>query len=157
MSSLALAQAEPAISASSGTKLNAGLAKIAIIDIRQRKTANPIRSDILEKLQPGDGKEKKMPTLLLYDEVGLKLFEAITFLDEVFVHWRVYFCLTHLIPRPIQYYPTNAEIEILQTWAWEMAKLIKRESIIVELGSGCCYQLSRNSDGVGYKINYFAI
>ena len=42
-------------------------------------------------LNPGKGKERKMPTLLLYDEQGLKLFEDITYLDE--------------------YYLTNAEIE----------------------------------------------
>ena len=36
----------------------------------------------------------------------------------------------------MQYYPTNAEIEILQTWAMDMVQLIKPGSMIVELGSG---------------------
>ncbi len=40
-----------------------------------------------------------------------------------------------LIPR-MQYYLTNAELDILQTWATEIAKLIKPNSMIVELGSG---------------------
>ncbi len=48
-------------------------------------------------------------------------------------------CLSvqHLMLTPrMQYYPTNVELDILQTWANEMAKLIKPESMIVELGSG---------------------
>ena len=36
----------------------------------------------------------------------------------------------------MQYYPTNVELDILQTWATEMAKLIKPDSMIIELGSG---------------------
>ena len=36
----------------------------------------------------------------------------------------------------MQYYLTNVELEILQTWATEMAELIKPDSMIVELGSG---------------------
>jgi uncharacterized SAM-dependent methyltransferase len=35
-----------------------------------------------------------------------------------------------------QYYLTNAEIEVLQTWAVDMARQIKPGSMVVELGSG---------------------
>jgi uncharacterized SAM-dependent methyltransferase len=67
-------------------------------------------------LRPDAGKEKTLPTLLLYDVDGLKLFEKITYLDE--------------------YYLTNAEIEVLETYADNIADRIKPNSIVVELGSG---------------------
>lgn len=57
-----------------------------------------------------------MPTLLLYDEKGLQLFEDITYLEE--------------------YYLTNAEIEVLTTHAEAIARLIEPDSQIIELGSG---------------------
>jgi Histidine-specific methyltransferase, SAM-dependent len=59
-----------------------------------------------------------LPTLILYDEPGLKLFEKITYLDE--------------------YYLTNCEIEILKTKSDEIVKRLKLEEggIVVELGSG---------------------
>ena len=55
----------------------------AIIDIRRRDVAYSMRDEMLASLQSCDGSAKKMPNLLLYDEIGLKLFEEITFLDEV--------------------------------------------------------------------------
>lgn len=113
--------------------------KIAIVDIRRREIALSIRDEMLASLQPCDGKGKQMPTLLLYDEIGLKLFEAITFLDDVSSVIQARSCLSaqHLMLTPrMQYYPTNVELDILQTWATEMVKLIKPDSMIVELGSG---------------------
>lgn len=56
-----------------------------IIDIHRREVVHSIRDEVLASLQPCDGSAKKMPILLLYDEIGLKLFEEITFLDEVVV------------------------------------------------------------------------
>ena len=61
-----------------------------------------------------------MPTLLLYDERGLKLFEDITYLDE--------------------YYLTNAEIELLENHAPAIADLVPDDCDILELGSG--YELT---------------
>jgi hypothetical protein len=57
-----------------------------IIDIRSSTDGIDMRNDLLQKLRPGDGEEKKIPTILLYDEIGLKLFEDITYLDEVKSH-----------------------------------------------------------------------
>lgn len=48
--------------------------------------------------------------------MGLKIFEEITYLDE--------------------YYLTNAEIEVLKTYADEIAARIPKGSRLVELGSG---------------------
>lgn len=63
-----------------------------ILDIRAGPTEFDILQDIKKGLRPADGGEKRLPTLLLYDEAGLRLFEKITYLDE--------------------YYLTNAEIEV---------------------------------------------
>ncbi|KAI3319058.1 histidine-specific methyltransferase [Xylariaceae sp. AK1471] len=90
--------------------------KRAIIDVRSGTDGITMRNDLLQKLQPGDGHEKKFPTILLYDEIGLKLFEEITYLDD--------------------YYLTNAEIELLETGAVEIAQRLTPGSMIVELGSG---------------------
>jgi len=54
-----------------------------IIDIRVDTALSDIVADIKTGLRPQDGGEKKLPTLLLYSETGLKLFEKITYLDEV--------------------------------------------------------------------------
>jgi len=87
-----------------------------ILDIRVGKTEFDILQDIKKGLRPADGGEKKLPTLLLYDEAGLRLFEKITYLEE--------------------YYLTNAEIEVLETYAERIAQHIQPGSIVVELGSG---------------------
>jgi hypothetical protein len=54
-----------------------------IIDIRVDTAQSDIVAEIKTGLRPKDGGEKKLPTLLLYSEAGLKLFEKITYLDEV--------------------------------------------------------------------------
>lgn len=87
-----------------------------IIDIRRQEIGVSVLDDMHRKLRPGHGKEKKMPTLLLYDEEGLKLFEDITYLDE--------------------YYLTRAEIEVLETYADHIAERIQSGSQVIELGSG---------------------
>ncbi|KAF2459036.1 C-type lectin protein [Lineolata rhizophorae] len=89
-----------------------------ILDIRHEAHEHSILDDIYKGLHPADsdGGEKRLPTLLLYDEAGLKLFEKITYLDE--------------------YYLTNAEIEVLAGYARRIAERIPAGSLLVELGSG---------------------
>ena len=87
-----------------------------IIDIRRGKVENTILDDMQKQLRPQNGQEKQMPTLLLYDEVGLQLFEDITYLDE--------------------YYLTNAEIDVLKSYGEQIAQRIQPGSLVVELGSG---------------------
>jgi uncharacterized SAM-dependent methyltransferase len=87
-----------------------------IIDIRRETDEISILDDIRRGLRPKDGGEKTLPTLLLYDEAGLKLFEEITYLEE--------------------YYLTGAEIEVLEKYADDIAERIQPDSIVVELGSG---------------------
>lgn len=87
-----------------------------IIDIRPGPTEFDILQDIKDGLRPGAGGEKTLPTMLLYDEAGLRLFEQITYLE--------------------QYYLTNAEIEVLETYADQIAQRVRPGSVVVELGSG---------------------
>lgn len=87
-----------------------------IIDIRSDAAGIELKQLILEGLQPKDGEEKTLPTLLLYDNAGLKLFERITYLDE--------------------YYLTGDEIEVLEKHASQIAERIPDNSMVVELGSG---------------------
>ena len=65
---------------------------VPILDIRPGPTEFDILQDIKTGLRPENGGEKRLPTMLLYDEAGLRLFEKITYLEE--------------------YYLTNAEIEV---------------------------------------------
>ena len=87
-----------------------------IIDIRPGPTEFDILQDIKDGLRPAHGGEKTLPTMLLYDEAGLRLFEKITYLEE--------------------YYLTNAEIEVLETYANQIAERVRPGSVVVELGSG---------------------
>jgi uncharacterized SAM-dependent methyltransferase len=89
---------------------------VSILDIRREEIESSILSEMKDMLRSAAGKEKRMPTMLLYDEQGLKLFEEITYLDE--------------------YYLTNAEIEVLRHYAHHIAERIKEGSQIIELGSG---------------------
>ena len=91
-------------------------AKNRIYDIRHEAVEYSILDDIDNGLVPEAGGEKTLPTLLLYDAAGLKLFERITYLDE--------------------YYLTNAEIQVLENYADRIAERIQPEALVVELGSG---------------------
>ena len=94
-----------------------------IIDIRSDTAGIELKQEILAGLKPADGKEKTLPTLLLYDEQGLKLFERITYLQE--------------------YYLTGEEIGVLERHADNIAERIPNSSMVVELGSGYAYLLDR--------------
>lgn len=100
-----------------------------IIDIRKDTFDFSILEGIKTGLRPSNGGEKTLPTLLLYDSEGLKLFEKITYLDE--------------------YYLTNAEIDVLTSYADEIAKRIQPGGIVVELGSG--WEGRTQKGGEGYK------
>ncbi|KAL1652125.1 hypothetical protein SLS58_000250 [Diplodia intermedia] len=87
-----------------------------VIDIRRDAGEISLSAAISDGLRPAGGGEKTLPTLLLYDEAGLRLFEKITYLDE--------------------YYLTNAEIEALEAYSDAIADRIQPGSMIIELGSG---------------------
>ncbi|KAI9790007.1 MAG: hypothetical protein M1816_005621 [Peltula sp. TS41687] len=111
-----------------------------IMDIRRDKSQHSVRAELMEKLHPKVGEEKQMPTVLLYDETGLKLFEEITYLDE--------------------YYLTSAEIEVLDRYADAIAQRIRPDSILMELGSGCLRKVKILLDAferAGRDVKYFAL
>ena len=56
-----------------------------IIDIRSDTAGFELKKDVLAGLHPVDGGEKTLPTLLLYDDKGLKLFEEITYLEQYYL------------------------------------------------------------------------
>ena len=89
---------------------------LEIFDIRSSEFHSSMVEEIVQQLRPESGAEKRLPTMLLYDERGLQLFEDITYLEE--------------------YYLTNAEIEILDRSARRIADRIPTGAQLIELGSG---------------------
>ncbi|KAK4140359.1 C-type lectin protein [Dichotomopilus funicola] len=86
-----------------------------IIDIRRVAVEINLKTEVLSQFRARNG-PRTLPTLLLYDEKGLQLFEKITYLDE--------------------YYLTNDEIEVLGSYAAEIVKDIPSGAMVIELGSG---------------------
>ena len=56
--------------------------KVDIIDIRHDAVELSLKDEILKSLKPEEG-PKRLPTLLLYDERGLQLFEEVNPLSWV--------------------------------------------------------------------------
>ncbi|KAH6718083.1 C-type lectin protein [Leptodontidium sp. MPI-SDFR-AT-0119] len=113
--------------------------KVDIIDIRHDAVELSLKDEILNSLNPQEG-PKRLPTLLLYDERGLQLFEEITYLEE--------------------YYLTNAEIDVLRNSARNIAEAIPSGSMVVELGSGNLRKVSillEALDSAGKDIDYYAL
>ncbi|KAG0268613.1 hypothetical protein DFQ27_006251 [Actinomortierella ambigua] len=71
---------------------------------------------ILDGLTKPAGQEKTIPTLVLYDDRGLQLFDEITYLEE--------------------YYLTNEEIDVLTKDIDRIIEHIPDNSVVVELGAG---------------------
>jgi hypothetical protein len=73
-----------------------------------RHTSTPSKETILLR---------SIPTLVLYDDTGLDIFDQITYIPE--------------------YYLTDAEIQIFETWGDEMMDVcVKDGGILIELGVG---------------------
>ncbi|KXJ86110.1 C-type lectin protein [Microdochium bolleyi] len=112
---------------------------IDIIDIRSDAVAFNLKQEIFQLFRPQEG-PRQLPTLLLYDEKGLQLFEKITYLEE--------------------YYLTNSEIQLLRRDASNIAKSIPNGSMFIELGSGnlrkICLVLQALDDA-GKDVDYYAL
>ncbi|KAI0150441.1 C-type lectin protein [Xylariaceae sp. FL1272] len=120
-------------------QLKGTAAPVDIIDIRQANVESNLKEDIHELLLPQQG-PRKLPTLLLYDEAGLKLFEKITYLEE--------------------YYLTNAEIQVLERSAADIAEHIPSGYLVIELGSGNLRKISlllQAFENSGKAIDYYAL
>ncbi|EXJ84167.1 hypothetical protein A1O3_04834 [Capronia epimyces CBS 606.96] len=113
---------------------------VPIIDIRGDQSDDFLLETLRRSLNPPRGQPRTFPTLLLYDEKGLKLFEEITYLDE--------------------YYLTNAEIETLQTHANDIAARIPDGARLVELGSGNLRKVNillRAFEAAEKRVDYYAL
>ncbi|OAQ66057.1 hypothetical protein VFPPC_14279 [Pochonia chlamydosporia 170] len=117
-----------------------GNSHLDIIDIRSNKVDFNLKDEVNRMINPSDGGARKLPTLLLYDERGLQLFEDITYLDE--------------------YYLTNYEIELLKKHSVEIAAKIPDGAMVIELGSGnlrkVCLLLQAFEDA-HKSIDYYAL
>lgn len=94
-------------------------AGVDIIDIRQSNLNTSLAKEIWKGLEVKKGAQRSLPTLILYNTEGLRLFEEITYLDE--------------------YYLTNAEIDVLTTHAASIVGRVPANAQLVELGSGLVY------------------
>jgi hypothetical protein len=68
--------------ASKETKRMGSVSNIDIIDIRHDAVEVSLKDEILSSLRPETG-PKKLPTLLLYDERGLQIFEEVSITAEI--------------------------------------------------------------------------
>lgn len=98
-----------------------------------------LKDEIFTLFEPAAG-PRKLPTLLLYNEKGLQLFEEITYLEE--------------------YYLTNYEIDVLKQSAQDIASRIPKGAMIIELGSGnlrkVCLLLQALEDAQKH-VEYYAL
>jgi len=87
-----------------------------IIDIRKTNSyqAN-LKDEIIDGLNSKDSM-KSIPTIVLYDDKGLQIFEQISHLEE--------------------YYLTEAEIDILKNKVEQIIDYISDGGSIIELGAG---------------------
>ncbi|SMQ54371.1 unnamed protein product [Zymoseptoria tritici ST99CH_3D7] len=111
-----------------------------IIDIRSDTAGFELKKLIKDGLNTQDGSERTLPTLLLYDNKGLKLFEDITYLEE--------------------YYLTGQEIAVLERHAVSMAERIPQDAILLELGSGNLRKVKILLDALERaekRVSYYAL
>jgi EasF-like predicted methyltransferase len=83
---------------------------------------------------------RSLPTIILYSDKGLEIFDKITFCPD--------------------YYLTNAEIDILKTWADDMVKDIDNEVSLFELGCGSMRKVGFFLEAfvrAGKTVTYYAI
>jgi len=72
----------------------------------------------------------------------------------------VYMNIKLMKVRNIRYYLTNAEIEVLETYAEKIAERIPTGSIVVELGSGNLRKVNillQAVDRLGKDVEYYAV
>lgn len=105
-----------------------------ILDIRHAAVEINLKAEVLSQFHTRDG-PRKLPTLLLYDERGLQLFEkvrlSVSLPTGIAPHANAS-QITYLD----EYYLTNDEIEVLESFARDIAQNIPSGAMIIELGSG---------------------
>lgn len=94
--------------------------RFSITDIQHDFVRLNLKNEISNglKLQP-----KELPSLLLWDNKGLALFEKVR------------------ASASIEYYPSKKETEVITQYAQEIAQQIQKNAVVIELGSGYVYGL----------------
>ncbi|KAF9889559.1 hypothetical protein FE257_007269 [Aspergillus nanangensis] len=113
---------------------------VDIVDIRQNDVQFSLVNEIYAGIDPPTGTRRSMPTMLLYDANGLKLFEDITYADD--------------------YYLTNAEIDVLHAHAKRIAERIPDHAQLLELGSGNLRKIKillEELERAGKRVDYYAL
>lgn len=112
--------------------------QLDIIDIRRAAVEINLKAEVQSSFHTGDG-PRTLPTLLLYDERGLQLFEKVRLVIRG-QSLETGVCLPHANSFQItyldEYYLTNDEIEVLASSATEIVKNIPSGAMVIELGSG---------------------
>ncbi|KDR74728.1 hypothetical protein GALMADRAFT_99003 [Galerina marginata CBS 339.88] len=123
-----------------------GRLEIPILDIRSKGTSGiesgleeAIRAEVSAGLSRGYN-DKELPSLLLYDEEGLRLFEEITYQPD--------------------YYLTGVEINLLSKYASQIADAVPDGATILELGAGALRKTALILDAIeaqGKSATYLAL
>ncbi|KAF4263458.1 hypothetical protein KXX13_003174 [Aspergillus fumigatus] len=114
--------------------------KVEIVDIHRNDVKFSLVNEIRKGLNPPEGTPRSLPTMLLYDAQGLKLFEEITYVDE--------------------YYLTNAEIEVLQNHSKKIVERVPENAQLLELGSGNLRKIKillQEFERTGKHVDYYAL
>jgi uncharacterized SAM-dependent methyltransferase len=99
---------------------------------------HPRVDDFREEVVRGlTSKPKRISPKFFYDKRGSELFDCITELDE--------------------YYPTRAELSILEEHAAEIAGLIGHDCLLIEYGSGSSRKVGLLLDALEGDLTYVAI
>lgn len=118
-------------------KMSAPIPNPDIIDIRSAAVEFNLKEDIYTHFKPKHG-PRKMPTLLLYNERGLQLFEKVPPVSCYYTQPPP--SRPSLMARQItyldEYYLTNDEIKVLEDSASSIAERIPEGAMVIELGSG---------------------
>ena len=96
------------------------------LDIRKHSGEADLRQGIKNGLSQSP---KELPSLLLWNETGLELYERLKADHD-------------------DYYPSRNEGELIRQYAGEIASAIPNDGILVELGSGYVLELFRACDFV---------
>ncbi|KAJ3321895.1 hypothetical protein HDV06_003761 [Boothiomyces sp. JEL0866] len=104
---------------------------VPFIDSREIRKGGKVNQTLLRSL----------PTMILYDDKGLEIFDKITYDKD--------------------YYLTNAEIEVLQNNSNELvAKYVKDGDVLIELGAGAMRKTKYILDAItkaNRKVTYYAV
>ncbi|TPX65133.1 hypothetical protein SpCBS45565_g05383 [Spizellomyces sp. 'palustris'] len=138
------------------TRSDSGMAdNIPIVDLRgatpSSNTGSNLQSSIIQSLSNKnvvfrhkgvDTLVRSIPTMVLYDDKGLEIFDQITYVED--------------------YYLTEAEIDVLRSHAEEcVSKIVQDGSVFVELGCGSMrktkYILSAIERQKKRNVTYYAV